>query len=140
MNAKEEVKKTIGTTLSVFALAALALTAAMLLFVTPILELLKTPEQSFALARQYVVICSCGIFFICGYNAISAILRGYGDSRRPMMFIALSCALNVDVYKRQGMDTVWSSVYDLKNGLILRAEGNPARCPFDPDGRLWPEF
>ena len=39
-----------------------------------------------------------------------------------------------------GMDTVWSSVYDLKNGLILRAEGNPARCPFDPDGRLWPEF
>ena len=95
MNAKEEVKKTIGTTLSVFALAALALTAAMLLFVTPILELLKTPQQSFALARQYVVICSCGIFFICGYNAISAILRGYGDSRRPMMFIALSCALNV---------------------------------------------
>ena len=51
MNAKEEVKKTIGTTLSVFALAALALTAAMLLFVTPILELLKTPQQSFALAR-----------------------------------------------------------------------------------------
>lgn len=39
-----------------------------------------------------------------------------------------------------GMDTVWSSLYDLKNGLILRAEGNPARCPFAPDGRLWPEF
>ncbi|WP_330637400.1 C45 family peptidase [Enterocloster lavalensis] len=39
-----------------------------------------------------------------------------------------------------GMDTVWSSLYDLKNDVILRAEGNPARCPFAPDGRLWPEF
>ena len=95
MNAKDEVRKTIGTTLSVFALVAIVLTVLMLLFVTPILALLKTPAPSFALARQYVVICSCGIFFICGYNAISAILRGYGDSKRPMMFIALSCALNV---------------------------------------------
>ena len=40
-------------------------------------------------------ICSLGILFICGYNAISAILRGYGDSRRPMLFIALSCVLNI---------------------------------------------
>ena len=46
-------------------------------------------------ARQYVTICFCGIFFICGYNAISALLRGYGDSRRPMYFVALSCALNI---------------------------------------------
>ncbi len=95
MNNREEVRKTIGTTLSVFAVVALILTGVMLLFVGRILELLKTPEQSFDLARQYVVICSCGIFFICGYNAISAILRGYGDSKRPMVFIALSCVLNI---------------------------------------------
>lgn len=95
MNNKEEVRKTIGTTLTVFAVVALVLTGLMLLFVGRILELLKTPERSFDLARQYVVICSCGILFICGYNAISAILRGYGDSKRPMMFIALSCVLNI---------------------------------------------
>ncbi len=95
MNNKEEVRKTIGTTLTVFAVVALILTGLMLLLVGPILALLKTPEQSVALARQYVVICSCGILFICGYNAISAILRGYGDSKRPMMFIALSCVLNI---------------------------------------------
>lgn len=95
MGDAKEVKKTIGTTLTVFSAAALLLTALMLIFVNPILRLLRTPEQSFVHARTYVMICSCGIFFICGYNAISAILRGYGDSKRPMMFITLSCVLNV---------------------------------------------
>lgn len=95
MNAKEEVKKTIGTTLSIFGAAAVVLTVLMLFFTPAILRLLKTPEESFELAKLYVIICSCGILFICGYNAISAILRGYGDSKRPMMFIALACVLNI---------------------------------------------
>lgn len=95
MKAEKEVQKTIGTTLTVFAIAALILTVLMILFVRPILRLLKTPQESFDLAAVYVIICSLGIFFICGYNAISAVLRGYGDSKRPMMFIALSCVLNV---------------------------------------------
>ena len=95
MQAEEDIKKTIGTTLTIFAAAALILTAAMLLAADPILKLLKTPAPSFDLARTYVKICFCGIFFICGYNAISAILRGYGDSRRPMYFVALSCVLNI---------------------------------------------
>ena len=91
MNAKEEVRKTIGTTLSIFGAAAVVLTVLMLFFTPAVLRLLKTPEESFELAKLYVIICSCGILFICGYNAISAILRGYGDSKRPMMFIALAC-------------------------------------------------
>ena len=95
MEEEEEVKKTIGTTLTIFAIAAVILTVLMLLFTDRILILLKTPEESFELAGTYVRICSLGILFICGYNAISAILRGYGDSRRPMLFIALSCVLNI---------------------------------------------
>ncbi len=95
MGAREEVQRTIGTTLCVFAAAALILTGVMLAGADGILRLLKTPQRSFALARQYVVICSCGIFFICGYNAISAVLRGCGDSKRPMLFVGLSCVLNV---------------------------------------------
>lgn len=39
--------------------------------------------------------CSAGIFFICGYNAISAILRGYGDSTRPMIFVGIACVMNI---------------------------------------------
>ncbi len=89
------VKKTIGTTLTVFALTALLLTALMLLFERPLLTLLSTPEESFSLTIQYVGICAAGNLFVCGYNAISAILRGYGDSTRPMIFVAVACVLNI---------------------------------------------
>ena len=95
MRDEEQTRRTIGTTLSVFAAVAVALTVVMLIFTDPILALLQTPAESAALAKQYVTICFYGIFFICGYNAISAILRGYGDSRRPMYFVALSCILNI---------------------------------------------
>ncbi|MDO4328511.1 MAG: MATE family efflux transporter [Lachnospiraceae bacterium] len=89
------VKQTIGTTLTVFAIVALCLTALMLGFERPLLMLLKTPEESFGLTMEYVAVCSAGNLFICGYNAISAILRGYGDSTRPMMFVGLSCTINI---------------------------------------------
>ncbi len=91
----ELVRQTIGTTLTVFAVVALMLTGLMLGFERPLLELLGTPKESFDLTMQYVAICSLGNIFICGYNAISAILRGYGDSTRPMMFVGFACVLNI---------------------------------------------
>lgn len=89
------VKRTIGTTLTVFAVVALLLTALMLGFERPLLKLLNTPPESFDLTMRYVAICSAGNIFVCGYNAISAILRGYGDSTRPMMFVGVSCVINI---------------------------------------------
>ncbi len=95
MKDEDRTRKTIGTTLSVFAVIAILLTIVMLIFKGPILAALKTPAASLKEANDYVTICFYGIFFICGYNAISAVLRGYGDSRRPMYFVALSCVLNI---------------------------------------------
>jgi len=95
MKDEDRTRKTIGTTLSVFAVIAILLTIVMLTFKGPILAALKTPAASLKEANGYVTICFYGIFFICGYNAISAVLRGYGDSRRPMYFVALSCVLNI---------------------------------------------
>lgn len=92
---RDKVKKSIGTTLVIFAAFAVLLTALMLLMERPILTLLKTPVESFEQTVTYVTICSLGILFICGYNAISAILRGYGDSVRPMMFVGIACGINI---------------------------------------------
>lgn len=92
---RERVKKSIGTTLVIFAAFAILLTGLMLVFERPILTLLKTPAASFEQTVTYVTICSLGILFICGYNAISAILRGYGDSVRPMMFVGVACGINI---------------------------------------------
>ncbi len=91
----DRVRQAIGTTLTVFFFVALALTVIMIALERPILSLLKTPEESFSLTMQYVTICMAGNVFICGYNAISAILRGYGDSTRPMIFVAVACVLNI---------------------------------------------
>lgn len=95
MGDKEAVKKVIGTSMSAFAAVSAVMTAAMLLSASPILKLLHTPIQSFQEAKRYVTICSSGIVFVCGYNVVSAILRGCGDSKRPMLFILLSCILNI---------------------------------------------
>lgn len=91
----DQVRRTIGTTLTVFAGVAVFLTVVMLLLERQILTLLHTPAESFDLTMQYVAICLIGNFFICGYNAISAILRGCGDSVRPMFFVGISCVLNI---------------------------------------------
>ena len=42
-----------------------------------------------------VLIASAGTVFVVGYNAVSAILRGLGDSRHPLIFIAISCVCNI---------------------------------------------
>lgn len=91
----QKVKETIGTTLTVFSGAAVLLTVVMLALERPLLLLLRTPEQSFELTMQYVAVCLMGNIFICGYNAVSAVLRGYGDSTRPMIFVGIACVLNI---------------------------------------------
>lgn len=92
---EEAVRRTIGTTLTVFAIVSLILTGIMLAASDWLLAALRTPAAALPMAKQYVTICFCGIFFICGYNAVSAVLRGYGDSRSPMYFVALASVLNV---------------------------------------------
>lgn len=91
----ERVRQVIGTTLTIFAITAVVITILMLVFERPLLMLLCTPQESFDLTMEYVAVCSMGNLFICGYNAISAILRGYGDSTRPMIFVGIACILNI---------------------------------------------
>jgi len=95
MRKEEETKKTIGTAFSAFIIVGLVLTLIFIALAGPILSALKTPTESFALAKEYVVVCACGILFNCGYNGISAVLRGYGDSKNPMLFIGFACILNI---------------------------------------------
>ena len=78
---REDTARTVSTMLTLFSLAAVAFTVMMALCAHPILKALKTPEEAFGQAYQSVIICTCGIVFIFGYNAVSAIMRGLGDSR-----------------------------------------------------------
>ena len=92
---EKDTVETISTMLTLFAIAALLMTLALFLLAAPFLGLLKTPAESFASAMDYVRICACGIFFIFGYNALAAMLRGLGDSKSPLYFIAAACVFNI---------------------------------------------
>lgn len=43
----------------------------------------------------YIRICGCGIFFIVAYNLLSAIFRGLGDSKSPLLFVLVACIVNI---------------------------------------------
>lgn len=56
---------------------------------------MNTPEAAWADAKSYTIICCCGMIFIYGYNAVCAILRGMGESKVPMYFIAVASVVNL---------------------------------------------
>lgn len=56
---------------------------------------MQAPEETVDLTASYIRICGAGIFFIVAYNLLSAIFRGLGDSRSPLLFVLVACIVNV---------------------------------------------
>ena len=92
---RDRIQAAVGTTLTWFSLIAFVLTAVGIGFCRPILRLVNTPEEAMDQAAIYLVICSAGMFFIFGYNSLCAVLRGMGDSDRPLVFVAIATAVNI---------------------------------------------
>ena len=92
---RERLSRFIGTMSTFLMLCAAALSVICLLLRGQILTWLNTPAESWDQAMAYSVTCMCGLVFIYGYNIVSAILRGMGDSRRPFLFISLAAVLNL---------------------------------------------
>ena len=67
----------------------------MVAFAHPISVLMQAPESAVSLTSSYVRICGGGIFFIVAYNLLSAIFRGLGDSKSPLLFVLVACIVNV---------------------------------------------
>ncbi|MBR7105105.1 MAG: MATE family efflux transporter [Lentisphaeria bacterium] len=92
---KNKVRKTIGTLFSFLQGSSLVIGTVGLLFAENILDRVNTPPEARQLALDYFRVCMTGMFFIYGYNAVSAILRGMGNSRHPLYFVAISVAANL---------------------------------------------
>ncbi len=92
---KKKMNDIIGTLFSLLAILALLLTAVILLFRNGILDVMNIPAESYDMAMEYLIICGGGIIFTAGYNMISAVLRGMGDSKRPFLFIGIASAVNL---------------------------------------------
>lgn len=92
---EEKAARAVGSLAGLFALVALICTGVMTAAAGRVTGLLHTPPEAFAFAGQYIFICSAGIPFIVGYNAVSGIFRGIGDSKTPMYLVAAACMVNV---------------------------------------------
>lgn len=85
----------IGGSTVLFTVISVFLFVVMVLFATPISTLMQAPTEALNLTATYVRICGAGIFFIVAYNVFSAIFRGLGDSKSPLIFVAVACLINV---------------------------------------------
>lgn len=85
----------IGGSTLIFAIISAVLFVIMIGFSRPIAVLMQAPEEAVGLTSVYVRICGAGIFFIVAYNLLAAIFRGLGDSRSPLLFVAVACVVNI---------------------------------------------
>ena len=92
---EKEIGAVLGGAAVVFAILAGCLFVLLVLFARPISVLMQAPQEALALTTSYVRICGCGILFIVAYNVLSAVVRGLGDSRSPLLFVLVACLVNV---------------------------------------------
>ncbi len=89
------IGQVIGGACSVFALVAVALFVVLVGAARPLSALMQAPQEAMDLTAGYVHICGAGIFFIVAYNLLSAIFRGLGDSKSPLLFVPVACIINI---------------------------------------------
>ena len=71
-----------------------------------ILKLLRTPAELMEMTREYVSVVFAGIIFVFLYNFFAFLLRAMGNSKTPLMFLAISAIMNIvlDIYFVVGLE------------------------------------
>lgn len=92
---RTEAGKIIGSGISMFAILSLILTVVMVCASSALAKLMHAPAEAFDNTVWYVAICSAGTLFIVAYNLVGSIFRGIGDSKIPLLTVALACVLNI---------------------------------------------
>ena len=92
---ESQIGRLIGGAICFFAALSVVLAAVLLIFAKSFALLMQAPEEAVELTAQYVQICGGGIIFIVAYNVISSIFRGMGNSRLPLVFVAIACVVNI---------------------------------------------
>ena len=91
----EQIGALIGGAIVVFTMISVVLFIVMIVFSRQIAVIMQAPKEAVGLTSVYVKICGSGIFFIVAYNLLSAIFRGLGDSKSPLIFVFVACIVNV---------------------------------------------
>lgn len=92
---QEQVGRVIGGAICFFAVLSAAVSGVLLIFARQLALLMQAPAEAVELTVVYVQICGGGLLFIVAYNVISSIFRGMGNSRLPLIFVAIACGTNI---------------------------------------------
>ena len=114
---RKEMSRIIGTLFSLISIFAIALSVVFLTARGWILDIMNIPAESYAFAEDYLIICGAGLFFTAGYNMVSAVLRGMGDSKRPFLFICIASFVNLvldilftGIFKWEVAGAAWATI------------------------------
>ncbi|MBQ8392817.1 MAG: MATE family efflux transporter [Clostridia bacterium] len=92
---RKEMNDIIGTLFIFVSVVSIVFSVVILTLQNWILTIMKIPQESYEMAREYLVICAAGLIFTAGYNMVSAVLRGMGDAKRPFLFIGIASIVNL---------------------------------------------
>ena len=154
---RDRIRGTIGTMFTVTFICAIVLTIVCYFGLDAFLTAMNTPAECFDYARQYGMTCVLGLVFIYGYNLVSAILRGMGDSKHPFIFIAVATVVNLVLdlvfvallgmgpfgaalatVIGQGVSFLWALVYLYRHKEAFGFDFHPAS--FRPDPEVLPKL
>lgn len=91
----ERTSKAIGAGTVFFALIAIVATVIFFIFAQPIAMLMNAPTKALSQTTAYIRICGGGILFIVAFNILGAVFRGVGDSKTPLITVAIACVVNI---------------------------------------------
>ena len=92
---KDKLGRFTGTMCSFLLSSAVIISFFSIVFQDALLKFMQTPDAAYKDAAEYSLICMIGLVFIYGYNMVSAVLRGMGDSKHPFIFVSLAAVLNI---------------------------------------------
>ena len=114
---RKEMSRIIGTLFSLISIFAITLSVVFLTARGWILDIMNIPAESYAFAEDYLIICGAGLFFTAGYNMVSAVRRGMGDSKRPFLFICIASFVNLvldilftGIFKWEVAGAAWATI------------------------------
>ena len=125
---EKDVSETIGTMFSLMMIVGVVISVVMILLTDWVLHVLNVPMEARPAAKEYTNICLLGTVFTFGYNAISAVQRGMGESKRPLYFVAIAAVINVvlDLWLVAGLNmgaagAAWATITAQAISMLLAA-------------------
>ena len=85
----------IGSGIWLFGILSVLVSVCMVILSPALARLMRAPAEAYEGTVAYMRICSAGAVFIVAYNLVGSIFRGIGDSKMPLLTVAIACVLNI---------------------------------------------